>query len=186
MPVIPTQDVCPVLNLHESSPTPVFPRYDLGSTPAQCEKIPLYRRYSEDWRLSRPCSGVNNQGRTPSRPLILEDDPPGESRFRRVQAGVPPIGRPLPGMPQGPSDPDDDVPLRFGGSRFGQPPSPWWRPAGAVGRVLLGLGVLAVLGSIAAAAFAFKTYLGRDSRFRIAGTGNVEAIGLSQVSREEM
>jgi len=104
---------------------------------------------------------------------------------------VPPIGRPLPGMPQGPSDPDDDGPVRlggsrFGGSRFGEPPSPWWRPASTIGRVLLGVGVLAVLGGIAAGVLVLKTYLGRDSRFRIAGTDNVQAIGLTQVSREEM
>jgi cell division protein FtsQ len=31
-----------------------------------------------------------------------------------------------------------------------------------------------------------KTYLGRDSRFRISGAGNIEATGLTQVSRAEM
>jgi cell division protein FtsQ len=34
--------------------------------------------------------------------------------------------------------------------------------------------------------FALKTYLGRDSRFRIAGAGNIEATGLNEVSRAEM
>jgi cell division protein FtsQ len=35
-------------------------------------------------------------------------------------------------------------------------------------------------------AFALKTYLGRDSRFRIAGAGNIEASGLTEVTRAEM
>ena len=89
-------------------------------------------------------------------------------------------------MPQGPRDPDDEFSPRFGRGRFGSPPSPWWRPAGKTGRVLLGLGVLAILIGVAAGIVAFKTYLGRDSRFRIAGTENIEAIGLTQVSRSEM
>jgi cell division protein FtsQ len=46
--------------------------------------------------------------------------------------------------------------------------------------------VLAVLGGVTASAWVLKTYLGRDSRFRIAGTDNIEAIGLTQVSRAEM
>jgi cell division protein FtsQ len=34
--------------------------------------------------------------------------------------------------------------------------------------------------------FLAKTYLSRDSRFRIAGAGNIEAIGLTEVTRAEM
>jgi len=99
-------------------------------------------------------------------------------------------------MPLGTNDPDDeDSPRsagsrsgtsRFGADRFGQPPGPWWRPSGTLGRVLLGVAVLAVLGGVTASAWVLKTYLGRDSRFRIAGTDNIEAIGLTQVSRAEM
>jgi len=48
------------------------------------------------------------------------------------------------------------------------------------------MAILAVLGGVTAGVLVFKTYLGRDSRFRIAGTDNIEAIGLTQVSREEM
>jgi cell division protein FtsQ len=139
---------------------------------------------------------VNNQGRNQSRPLIWEDEAPGESRFRRVQTGVPPNGRALPGMPQEMRDPDDDDSSRpgagrvgaasYGRERFEAPSGPWWRPANTVGRVLLGLGVLIVLGSTIAGALALKTYLGRDSRFRITGAGNIEATGLTQVSRAEM
>ena len=99
-------------------------------------------------------------------------------------------------MPLGTNDPDDeDSPRsagsrsgtsRFGADRFGQPPGPWWRPSGTLGRVLLGVAVLAVLGGVTASAWVLKTYLGRDSRFRIAGTDNIEAIGLTLVSRAEM
>ncbi|MGO9337398.1 MAG: FtsQ-type POTRA domain-containing protein [Terracidiphilus sp.] len=91
------------------------------------------------------------------------------------------------------NDPDDeDFPRgsgeRFGASadRFAEPSGPWWRPASTVGRVFLGLGILVVLGGLTAGAMVLKTYLGRDSRFRITGAGNIEANGLTEVSRAEM
>jgi cell division protein FtsQ len=52
--------------------------------------------------------------------------------------------------------------------------------------VLLLLATLTVLGGFAASAYLLKNYLDRDSRFRIAGTGNIEASGLTEVSRSEM
>ncbi len=87
---------------------------------------------------------------------------------------------------------DEDFPggsgARFGSreDRFAEPSGPWWRPTSTVGRVFLGLGILIVLGGFTASAMVLKTYLGRDSRFRIAGAGNIEATGLTQVSRAEM
>jgi cell division protein FtsQ len=48
------------------------------------------------------------------------------------------------------------------------------------------MAVLIVLGSLATSAYLLKTYLGRDSRFRIAGAGNIQATGLTEVSRAEM
>jgi cell division protein FtsQ len=101
----------------------------------------------------------------------------------------------LPGMPLEMDDADDDPPheagprfgSRFGKSRFSQPSSgTWWRPASTLGRVALGVGILAVLGSFTAGVLALKTYLGRDSRFRITGAGNIDATGLTEVSRAEM
>ena len=132
-----------------------------------------------------------NQGRNQTRPLIWEDEAPGESRFRRVQTGVPPNGRALPGMPLEMRDPDDDdAPrlggTRFGGEQFGAQSGTWWRPASTVGRVFLGLGCLAAIGTFTAGVVGAKTYLDRDSRFRISGAGNIEATGLTQVSRAEM
>jgi cell division protein FtsQ len=94
-------------------------------------------------------------------------------------------------MPLEMRDPDDDdAPRlrgsRFGGEQFGAQSGSWWRPASTIGRVFLGLGCLAVIGTFTAGVVAAKTYLGRDSRFRIAGAGNIEATGLTQVSRAEM
>jgi cell division protein FtsQ len=133
---------------------------------------------------------VANQGRTQSRPLAWEDDAPGETRFRRMQTGVPPNGRALPGMPLEMNDPDDDDSLptrgRFGGGRFGEPDRKWWRPASTVGRVFLGLGAAIVLCGFITAVLAVKTFLYSDPRFRIAGTSNIEAAGLTEVSRADM
>ena len=89
-------------------------------------------------------------------------------------------------MPLEMRDPDDDDSSRFGSDRFKEPAGPWWRPKSTVGRVFLGLGVLLVLGSFTAGALALKTYIGRDSRFRIGGADNIQATGLTQVSRAEM
>ena len=165
-------------------------RNDLDTPLPNAEKGYQAAGYSEIWRLSRPCSGVINQGRNQSRPLIWEDEAPGESRFRRVQTGVPPNGRALPGMPLEMVDPDDEDSSSLGGrrgrDRFSAPSGPWWRPASTVGRVALGLGVLVVLGGFTTGVLVLKTYLSRDSRFRIAGAGNIDAVGLTQVSRAEM
>jgi cell division protein FtsQ len=75
---------------------------------------------------------------------------------------------------------------RFDGPHRDWPNTPWWRPSSVWGRAFLGLGALIVLGGLATGAFVLKTYLERDARFRIAGMGNIEASGLTQVSRAEM
>ncbi len=111
---------------------------------------------------------------------------PEEPRFRRVRQGVPPNGRALPGMPLEMMDPDDDDADPSGRARFREPHRPWWPPAGTTGRVLLGLGALLVLGGLATAAFALKTSIVRDARFRIAGGRNIQATGLAEVTRAEM
>ena len=108
-----------------------------------------------------------------------------------MQQGVPPKGRALPGMPIEMTDPEDEDPPRlgagrFGGQRFDHPRNPWWRPASTVGRVFLGLTVILVLCGLATSAYLLKTYLGRDGRFRIAGASNIEATGLTEVSRAQM
>ena len=98
---------------------------------------------------------------------------------------MPTSGRTLPGMPLEMVDPDDDS-YPAAGARFSKPRNPWWRPAGTTGRVLLGFGALLVVGSLATSIYLLKTYLGRDSRFRIVSAGNIQATGLTEVSRAEM
>jgi cell division protein FtsQ len=118
---------------------------------------------------------------------VWEDEALAEPRRRRVQQGVPPAGRALPGTPLETTDPDDDESPRLaGGRRFDRPRNPWYRPASSVGRVFLALVTLVLLGGFATSAFLLKTYLGRDGRFRIAGASNIDATGLTEVSRAQM
>jgi cell division protein FtsQ len=74
---------------------------------------------------------------------------------------------------------------RFG-DRFGKSKRPWWRPASTVGRVFLSAGALLVLGAFTTACLLVRHYLERDARFRIAGTEDIQATGLTEVSRAEM
>ena len=102
-----------------------------------------------------------------------------------MQQVTPNSRRNLPGMPLEMQDPDDED-LPRSRRRFDGPPIPWWRPQSTVGRVFLGLGVMFVVGILGAAVFLFKTYLERDSRFRIIGATNIQATGLGEVTRSEM
>jgi len=112
---------------------------------------------------------------------------PAEPRFRRAQPAVALAGRGLPGMPVEMDDEDDRGPVRSKPRRFNdEPVRPWWRPATTFGRVLLASGVVAVFTGFAISAYALRNFLEHDSRFRIAGTSNIEATGLGQVSRSEM
>jgi len=87
-------------------------------------------------------------------------------------------------MPLEMNDPDDDESPRR--RRFEKPTSPWWRPITRSGRIFLALGVLVVAACFVAAYLTIAHFLERDGRFRIAGTGNIEAAGLAQVSRAEL
>jgi cell division protein FtsQ len=117
--------------------------------------------------------------------LAWEDEASAESRFRRVQQVSPPGGRTLPGMPLEMPDPeDDDLPRRR--RRYDTPSGPWYRPDGTAGRVFLGLAALTVLGAFTTGFLLLKHSLERDARFRIAGTENIQAAGLSQVSRADI
>ena len=91
-------------------------------------------------------------------------------------------------MPIAMDDEDDDgSPGRAKPRRFtDEPIRPWWRPASRIGRVLLGIGVFAVFSAFAVSAYALKSFLERDARFRIAGTSNIQATGLAEVSRADM
>jgi cell division protein FtsQ len=105
-----------------------------------------------------------------------------------MQQSVPRIGRNLPGMPLEMENPDGDEEARPGVRRFSpaRPARKWWRPASAAGRVFLTLGALVVLGGLTASALMLRTYLERDARFRIAGAVNIQAAGLTEMSRSQM
>ena len=123
-----------------------------------------------------------------TRSLVWEEEAPAEPRFRRAQPAIPVAGRNLPGMPVSMEDEDDGGPrARSKPRRFGdQPTRPWWRPATTFGRVLLTSGVIAVVSVFAVSAYSLRNFLEHDARFRISGTSNIRATGLSQVSRSEL
>jgi cell division protein FtsQ len=130
-------------------------------------------------------------GNDTNRLLDWEDEAPAVARVRRVRQDVPQKGRILPGMPLELADPDRNDPADAAGSRFKEPRfsaprKSWGRPAGTFTRVALGLGVLAVVGGLATTVVMARNYLCRDSRFRITGTANIQAAGLTEVSRAEM
>jgi len=110
--------------------------------------------------------------------------------LRRVGQGVPRskgVPRGVPGMPPEMADPDDEGSTRPDWEHSGKGRrTSWWRPASTAGRVLLILSALIVLGGVGTGVYFLKTLLQRDSGFRIAGTGNIETTGLTEVSRAEM
>jgi cell division protein FtsQ len=102
-----------------------------------------------------------------------------------MKQGVPRNGRALPGMPLEMEDPDDDLPR----SKWGRADASngrWWWPESTVGRLFLALGALVVIVAITTAVDLSKTYLERDSRFRITGANHIQATGLTEVSRAQM
>ncbi len=126
------------------------------------------------------------KGNNKTRSLPWEDESPVESRFRRVGQSVPLSGRGLPGMPLEIEDLDGDDRPDSRRERYGAPRNPWWRPRGTWGRVFLGLGAFAVVSALAISIHLLKNFLDRDPRFRIAGTSNIQATGLVEVSRADM
>jgi cell division protein FtsQ len=81
---------------------------------------------------------------------------------------------------------DDDAPPGQRKRRFGAPTNPWWRPTGTWGRAALIGGAIVALSAFAYAIHACKSYLEHDARFRVAGTGDIQAAGLVEVTRAEM
>ena len=153
--------------------------------------------YIESWRFSRPCSVVKTQSSNKNRSFAWEDEAPEELLARREQRSVPAKGRALPDVPLDMDDSGDSRDFegaefhpkgepRFGRGRFDGPKRPWWRPASKVGRVFLTLAALVLLGGLATCASLFITFLNSDGRFRISGANNIEATGLTEVSRAEL
>ena len=89
-------------------------------------------------------------------------------------------------MPLEFDDPDGDGVLRPAADRFGPPRPPWWRPASTVGRVFLATAALLVLGGFTTACVVLAHYLERDARFRIAGSSDIQATGLTEVTRADL
>ena len=111
---------------------------------------------------------------------MWEDDAPAESRFRRVQQAAPVSGR---GLPFEIDDLDSDEPRK---RRSSVRQNPWWRPASIWGRAFLASGLLVIVCALAYAFHECKFFFEHDPRFRIAGTGNIQAIGLTEVNRSEI
>ena len=90
-------------------------------------------------------------------------------------------------MPVEIGDEDDTPGVRSKPRRFGEEVTrPWWRPATRFGRILLAAGAVIVISAVAISVHALKSFLDHDARFLIAGTSNIQATGLAQVSRAEM
>ena len=121
------------------------------------------------------------QGSNRTRPLVWEDDAPAESRFRRVQQAAPSSSRNLPFEVD-----DDDDPAESRKKRFATPRRPWWRPESAWGRASLAFALLIVACAFAYSFHLCKSFFEHDPRFRIAGTGNIETVGLAEVNRSEI
>jgi cell division protein FtsQ len=89
-------------------------------------------------------------------------------------------------MPLEFEDPEGDGSPRAHRTRFDEPKSRWWRPASRAGRIFLTIGALLVLGGLTTSGLMLRSFLERDARFRIAGSENIQATGLAEVSRTEM
>ena len=129
---------------------------------------------------------MTNQKDT-NRPLLWEDEAPAVARVRRMQEGVPVAGRirrGSPGMPLEMEDAEGDDEVRSGTRTASR--GKWWRPSSKAGRIFLTLGALTVLAGVAFLGITVRTYIERDGRFRIAGAANIQATGLTQVSRTDM
>ncbi|HEX4030580.1 MAG TPA: FtsQ-type POTRA domain-containing protein [Terracidiphilus sp.] len=89
-------------------------------------------------------------------------------------------------MPLEMDDMDQDEDALGGMRRFSQSSGRWWRPASKVGRVFLLLGAVVVAGGLTAAVLAVRSSLEHDARFRITGAADIQATGLTEVSRAQM
>jgi cell division protein FtsQ len=121
---------------------------------------------------------INQNGTLP-----WEDDAPNDSRFRRSRQTPSPAARSR-RAPDASENDEYDLPRPR--KQFRAQSRPWWRPASKAGRIFLLLGVLVIVVGGIACWLTAKRYLERDARFRIAGSANIEAAGLSQVSRADL
>lgn len=128
------------------------------------------------------------QGNSPTRPIDWEDEPPAETQPRRVQQVSPRIRKVSDRSEEG-EETGEGVRPKIRHSLYEDdeaPSSPWWRPASMLGKGLLAMGLCSVLGGLTTGGLTLKKYLQQDGRFRIAGSANIQASGLSEVSRAEL
>lgn len=88
-------------------------------------------------------------------------------------------------MPVSMPDPEDEEFPRLT-RRTEEAHGPWWRPRSKWGRIFLGVGALTGIVILFTVGYIFKTYLERDARFRIAAGSNIQATGLTQVTRTDI
>jgi cell division protein FtsQ len=98
-----------------------------------------------------------------------------------VQQSAPASGRGLPLEIDDEIDPPGSRRKRFAGSR-----SAWWRPTGTWGRAFLACALLLVMSAFAYAFHLSKSFLEHDPHFRIAGTSDIQLVGLAEVTRAEL
>jgi cell division protein FtsQ len=79
---------------------------------------------------------------------------------------------------------EDDVPRRK--RQFETPAGPWWRPTTKFGRIVLGTCAFLTISGLITGYVLAKRSLERDSRFRIATTQNIQAVGLGEVTRADI
>ncbi len=133
--------------------------------------------------------------------MLWEDEPPVQLRVRRRQSATeeaPLPGRVRRGSPGMPLDmenleEEDEGPESSFGANFGArrhnpaaPQRPWWRPASKPGRLFLVFTALTVLSGFVTCALLLRNLLERDARFRIEGAAQIQATGLTEVTRAEM
>ncbi len=126
--------------------------------------------------------------------MLWEDEPPAPLRARRMQSAT--AEAPLPGRmrrssPGMPLDMEADMEdldheERGRSSYPSTPQGRWWRPASRTGRIFLALSALTVLGSLTTCALLLRSLLERDARFRIDGAAQIQAAGLTEVTRADM
>jgi cell division protein FtsQ len=98
-----------------------------------------------------------------------------------VQQSAPASGRGLPLEIDDENDPPGSRKKRFASSR-----APWWRPTGTWGRAFLAGGLLMMACAFAYAFHVCKSFLEHDPHFRIAGTSDIQIVGLAEVTRTEL
>ena len=133
-----------------------------------------------------------NQGNDKTRTQVWEDEPPTETPTRRKAQVKPRVRTRVSQTEEGAPAEEADEGVRpewrkrWAEENEDASRGPWWRPQSTWGRAFLACGVLAVAGGVTAGALALRAYLEHANNFRIAGTANIQAAGLTEVSRADL